>query len=109
MLLQGVGLESGDMRSTHLLLLAVLVLAACAEVHWQKKDGDNSVLAQDLAACRKLGLERSAAMGTAIPRTEISPVFGPMGPSPADARMQESQVVTGCMREKGYALVPVAK
>ena len=96
------------MRSSPIILLAVLALAACAEVHWQKKDGDNSALAQDLGACRKLGLERSAAMGSAIPRTEISPVFGPMGPSPADARMQESQVVTACMREKGYVLVPVS-
>ncbi len=87
---------------------ALLALAGCADVHWQKKDGDNSSLAQDLGACRRLAAERSAAMGTAIPRSEISPVFGPMGPSPADARMQESQVVTGCMREKGYVLVPVS-
>jgi hypothetical protein len=86
---------------------ALLALASCAQVHWQKKDGDNSALAQDLSACRKLGLERSVAMGANIPRSEISPVFGPIGPSPADARMQETQVVTGCMREKGYALVPV--
>jgi hypothetical protein len=35
-------------------------------------------------------------------------VFGPTGPSPADARMQEAQVVTGCMREKGYVLAPAA-
>ena len=85
---------------------ALLSLASCAPVHWQKKDGDNSALAQDLAACRKLGQERSAAMGTSVPRSEISPVFGPMGPSPADARMQETQVVTGCMRQRGYVLAP---
>jgi len=85
---------------------ALLALASCAQVHWQKKDGDNSALAQDLAACRRLGLERSAAMGTSMPRSEINPVFGPTGPSPADARMQEAQVVTACMRDKGYALVP---
>lgn len=85
---------------------ALLALASCAGVHWQKKDGDNAALGQDLAACRRLGLERSAAMGAAIPRSEISPVFGPTGPSPADARMQETQVVTGCMRDKGYVLVP---
>jgi hypothetical protein len=94
--------------ATALLAAAALAaLAACAQVHWQKKDGDNSSLANDLAACRKAGLERSAAMGTSVPRSEISPVFGPMGPSPADARMQETQVVTACMREKGYVLVPV--
>jgi hypothetical protein len=96
------------MRPAHALLAAsaLLALASCAQVHWQKKDGDNSALAQDLGACRKLALERSAAMGSSIPRSEISPVFGPTGPSPADARMQETQVVTGCMRDKGYALVP---
>ena len=85
---------------------ALLALASCTQVHWQKKDGDNSALAQDLAACRRLGLERSAAMGTSIPRSEISPVFGPTGPSPADARMQETQVVTACMRQRGYVLAP---
>jgi len=93
--------------ATAVLALA-LTLAACAPVHWQKKDGDNTALAQDLAACRKLGQERSAGMGTTMPRAEISPVFGPTGPSPADARMQETQVVTGCMREKNYALVPAS-
>lgn len=85
---------------------ALLALASCAQVHWQKKDGDNAALAQDLAACRQLGLERSVAIGANIPRSEISPVFGPMGPSPADARMQETQVVTGCMRQRGYVLAP---
>jgi len=99
------------MRSTSALLAAtaLLALGSCAPVHWQKKDGDNSALGQDLAACRRLGLERSAAMGTTMPRSEISPVFGPTGPSPADARMQETQVVTACMREKGYVLVPDRK
>jgi len=85
---------------------ALLALAACTQVHWHKKDGDNSALAQDLAACRRLGLERSAAMGTSMPRSEISPVFGPTGPSPADARMQEAQVVTACMRHRRYVLAP---
>jgi hypothetical protein len=89
-----------------LLAATALALASCAPVHWQKKDGDNSALANDLAACRRLGLERSAAMGTNVPRSEISPVFGPTGPSPADARMQETQVVTGCMRQRGYVLAP---
>ena len=85
---------------------ALLALASCTQVHWHKKDGDNSALAQDLAACRRLGLERSAAMGTSMPRSEINPVFGPTGPSPADARMQETQVVTACMRQRGYVLAP---
>jgi hypothetical protein len=33
-------------------------------------------------------------------------VFGPTGPSQADIRMQETQAVTVCMRERGYALAP---
>ena len=98
------------MRPAGILLVAtaVLWLAACADMRWQKTGGDDSALAQDLTACRKLAMERTARMGGAVPRTEISPVFGPMGPSPADARMQETQAVTVCMREKGYALVPAS-
>jgi len=91
-----------------LFFFAILALGACAEVRWQKADGDDSALSQDLTGCRKLGMERTVRMGSSIPRSEISPVFGPMGPSPAEARMQETQVVTGCMREKGYVLVPVS-
>jgi hypothetical protein len=89
------------------VVTALLALVACAEVHWQKTDGDNSALAQDLTACRALAMERTVRMGGNIPRTEISPVFGPMGASPADVRLQESQAVTVCMRDKGYKLAPV--
>jgi hypothetical protein len=90
------------------LAALVLTLSSCAEVRWHKKDGDDSALSQDLMACRRLAMERTVRMGGNLPRTEIGPVFGPMGPSPADARLQESQAVTVCMREKGYGLVPAS-
>lgn len=93
--------------ATAFLALA-LTLASCAQVRWQKADGDNTSLSQDLTACRKLGQERTTRMWGNVPRTEISPVFGPTGPAPADVRLQETQAVTVCMRAKGYALVPVS-
>jgi len=83
-----------------------LTLASCGAVHWQKANGDDSALSQDLTACRKQASERIVRTGSAIPRSELSPVFGPLGPSPAEMRMQEAQSVNGCMREKGYVLVP---
>jgi hypothetical protein len=86
----------------------VLALASCGDVQWRKANGDDSMLSQDLTACRKLAMERTVRSGNSVPRTEISPVFGPTGAAPADVRMQETQAVTVCMREKGYALVPVS-
>jgi hypothetical protein len=93
------------------LLLMTLTLAACSDVSWQKPGGDESGLAQDLGACNKLAQEKMDRMwGVApVPRSDMSPVFGPTGPSPADRRLQQSQAVTVCMREKGYTLAPVAK
>jgi len=93
------------------LLLMTIALAACSDVHWQKPGGDESQLAQDLGACNKLAQEKVDRMWGAAPapRSDMSPVFGPTGPSPADRRLQQSQAVTVCMRDKGYALVPVAK
>lgn len=88
------------------VLAAILALAACADLRWQKVNGDDAALAQDLAACRKVGAERSARLGGIAPRVEINPAFGPTGASPADVRLQETQAVSVCMRDKGYALVP---
>jgi hypothetical protein len=90
------------------IVTAVLALGACAEVRWQKTGGDDSALAQDLMTCRKLAQEKTARMWGSAPRVDLNPVFGPTGPSQADLRMQEGQAVTVCMREKGYALVPVS-
>jgi hypothetical protein len=96
------------MRNSVAVIL--LCLAACGEMRWQKAGGDEAGLANDLSACSKQAHERSARMwGPPAPRAEISPVFGPTGPSQADLRLQESQAVTLCMRERGYTLVPASE
>ena len=88
------------------LLLMTFALAACSEVRWQKPGGDETGLAQDLGACNKLAQDKMDQMWGPAPRQEISPLFGPTGPSPADRRLQQSQAVTVCMRQRGYVLGP---
>jgi len=83
---------------------AALSLYGCAPVHWHKADADDAGLAQDLAACRQQA-QRSAGAG-ALPSPIVDPRLGaPLGPSPAEQRMQESQALGRCMRGKGYSLV----
>jgi hypothetical protein len=96
------------MRAAVSLIFAI-ALAACAQTRWQKAGADEADTARDLSACRKLAHQKMQRMWGAAadaPRAEISPVFGPTGPSQADIRMQETQAVTVCMRERGYALAP---
>ena len=87
------------------LLFFALALAACAPVRWQKDGGDDAALARDLSACRKQAQERFSAAYSLAQLPTTDPRFGPLGPSQADVRMQESQAVGMCMRGKGYSLV----
>lgn len=88
----------------------LLGLSACASVRWHKADGDDSLLARDLAACRGKVQSRTGIPGSPGASSPIDPRFGaPSGPSQADQMMQESQAVGFCMRDKGYALVPDGK
>jgi hypothetical protein len=87
------------------LLLFPFALAACAPVTWQKAGGDDATLARDLAACHQRARDRFAAESGLAQMPSMDPRFGPMGPSQADLRMQESQSVGMCMRGKGYGLV----
>ena len=85
----------------------ILGLSACAGVRWQKSDGNDTALAQDLAACRRQAQNKAGITGSLGPSTPMDPRFGgPSGPSQADLMMQESQALGFCMRDKGYALVP---
>ena len=94
-------------RSLALPIFAlVLGLGGCAGVRWQKPGADDSALAQDLTACRKLAQEKFGGAAGIVMPSSPDPRFGPMGPSQADLRMQESQAAGMCMRGKGYALVP---
>ena len=87
------------------LLLFAFALASCAELRWHKPGGDEAALAQDLAACREQAQQKFGAAGSLGPPIATDPRFGPMGPSQAELRMQESQAVGTCMRGKGYGLV----
>ena len=94
------------MRAALSLFLAI-ALAACAPARWQKAGADEAETGRDLSACRKVAhekMQRRWGAAADAPRAEISPVFGPTGPSQADIRLQETQAVTVCMREKGYAM-----
>lgn len=91
-------------------LVLALGLGACTAVRWQKVDGGNTALAQDLAACHRQAQEKVGGIAGGIPSPTIDPRFGPpLFPSPADARMQESQALGVCMRQRGYVLVPDEK
>ena len=94
------------MRAAGSLFLAI-ALAACAEVRWHKAGADDAALAQDLSACRKLAEEKIARMWGVVPPATNDPRFGPPStPSQAELRLQESQTVTVCMRQRGYVLAP---
>jgi hypothetical protein len=92
------------------VLLAFFLLSACSgNVRWTKPDTDETVMANDMAFCRKQAQAMYGSAGTAVPQAQIDPRFGPTGPSQADRVMQESQAVGSCMRSKGYTLVTVEK
>jgi hypothetical protein len=87
------------------LLLFAFAMAGCAPVTWRKDGADDAALTRDLSACRKQAQERFSAAYSLAQLPSTDPRFGPMGPSQADLRMQESQAVGMCMRGKGYSLV----
>src|SRR5436190_23627007 len=86
-----------------LTLAATLGLSACGGVHWYKAGADEAALAKDLGECRRQAQGRLGIAGG--PPPSVDPRFGPTGPSPADQVVQESQAVSVCRRDKGYALV----
>jgi len=89
------------------LLFFAIALAGCAEVRWSRPGGDDAELARDLSACRKEAQDRYGTAGAPLASPQLDPRFGPTGPTPAEARMQQAEGVGKCMRGKGYDLVPV--
>src|SRR5258706_6011121 len=89
-----------------LTLTLVLGISGCSTMHWHKTGGDDAALARDLAACRKEAQDRFGGAGALALPGSTDPRLGPMGPSQAEQRMQESQAEGACMRHRGYALVP---
>jgi len=89
-----------------LTFVLALGMCGCAGMHWHKADGNDAALAQDLEACRKEAQQKfGGTSALALPNSN-DPRFGPLGPSQADLRMQESQALGSCMRGRGYGLVP---
>ncbi len=86
------------------------MLAACSEVRWRKPGTDDMSLTNDLAACRASAHSSTQRMYGPPQPTSGHPWLGATTePSPADRQMREQEAVGRCMREKGYALVPVER
>src|SRR5258706_6857731 len=89
-----------------LTLALALGVGGCSAMRWHKPGGDDAARAGDLAACRKEAQAKSGGPAAALGLPGSNdPRFGPMGPSQADQRMQESQAEGSCMRQRGYTLV----
>lgn len=99
-------------------MIAVLALAGCAELRWDKPGADEAAVLKDLETCRgeaRLRMARSTVL--APPVTVTVPVPGPDGrtvqhatvvsqPSSASLAIEEQEIADRCMRDKGYHLVP---
>ena len=109
------------MIRVYLRLSAVAVAlhaAGCAELRWHKDGIEAAALGQDLAACRQLA--RLRAYREAWPFGLSPPYFigmdgwrYPIAGYPDQREVErfllEHDLVRGCMRGKGYQLVPVEK
>ncbi len=79
-------------------------------MRWHKSGADEASLLNDLESCRKLAAGSAARMGAIGLPPPTDPRFGAAsGPTQAEQRLQERQRADGCMRAKGYTLVPVDK
>jgi len=86
------------------------MLAACSEVRWVKPGADDLALSNELATCRATAHRSAQRMyGPPLPSTGHPFLGTSADPSPADRQMREQEAVNRCMREKGYALVPVQR
>lgn len=92
-----------------------LILAACAELRWQKPGADEAQIQNDTGECRRKA--RLAAMREPSLRdhglpevvgTDRSgrPVVMPRSAPESERLLREQDYFTSCMREKGYRLVP---
>jgi hypothetical protein len=92
------------------LLFFAFALDGCAEQRWRKPGASEAALTEDFNVCSKLAREKAARAGNlGLPPVSDPRLGAPVGPSQADQRLQERQAADACMREKGYALVPVGK
>ena len=85
--------------------LALLLLAGCSSVQWDKPGASAASVDADLRACSSAA---QAVPTVTQPRTTATGAEIQPHPSDRDAerQLQEAQRVQACMREKGYTLHP---
>jgi hypothetical protein len=83
--------------------LALLLIAGCSSVQWDKPGATPASLDADLRACNSV----AQAVST-VPQLRTTSTGAEIQPHPtnvdADRQLQEGQRVQACMREKGYTL-----
>lgn len=98
--------------STTVAILALI--AGCAQLEWLKPDTDPATRNEDLARCEQQAHLTASRMSPSaralIPSVAVSPsgsasVQMPPPYAPSDLAL-ESDLLTSCMRAKGYRLIP---
>lgn len=97
------------------LLLAVSA-AGCADLHWHKDGTDAAALGRDVDECRRLARAQGAQEiwppGVTTPRivgvdAQGRAIVSNPGPVDTNRFFVEHDLERSCMRDRGYALVPV--
>jgi hypothetical protein len=82
--------------------LALLLLAGCSSVQWDKPGATPASVDVDLRAC-----STAAQAVPTLPQAKTTSTGAEIQPHPterdADRQLQEGQRVQACMREKGYS------
>ena len=103
------------------IVLAALLLAACAQMAWVRPDATPEQVEQDVADCDEMAWREASyrawayqPLSPAVVRDSSGrPYFIPFDPfvrSPFDDRFfEEHRLSHFCMRAKGYALQQVAR
>ncbi|HYY62586.1 MAG TPA: hypothetical protein VE756_14475 [Burkholderiales bacterium] len=85
--------------------LALLLLAGCSTMHWDKPGATPASVDSDLRACAT-----AAQAVPTLPQPKTTSTGIEIQPHPsdrdADRQLQEAQRVQACMRDKGYTLRP---
>jgi hypothetical protein len=91
----------------------VLMLAACADRHWDKSGVDAATLDEDLQQCTqraRLDARQRELPGFGSPLTiradpQGNPVVAPSTTRDTDRFLIEQDLTSTCMRSKGYELI----
>jgi hypothetical protein len=95
--------------------VALVLLAACAELRWHKDGADAATLDGDLVECRLQARAQARrhipVLAPDTPRVvgadaRGQPIMGTSRQLDADRTLLEHDLMRDCMRGKGYELVP---